>query len=570
MLGILPRPGASTDAVLVPAAAIDGSLSWRRLAAIAIWVLVAVGVASYLGWPLRGDGSTHLAGIHQAIVSGRGLGATWNFRGPTYNLYLFGLYHLAGMFVPFTSVLAFDTTVKALHLFFFFWCSVGASIGLSRRVRGFSKLDVPLCGLFLVAYLSSHNTFWLHAEDVGLLLVLAAAGLATTTGPALLVLAGAVASLLPMLKGVTAPLCLLPSLALLLDRPRPGRAIAWYCMGLCASVAAQAVVFTQLWTVPVRDLLEAAVYQNSGHATWSERIDRFWVAWPRFLEGTPMFAVALGVLPSVLVQLLSGRRFTSAALLLAGWAVPVAMVLVQDKLFRYQFGCVAFAAVLTLVHCLAIQDWSRSSFAASISGVLLLALATHHPYFLDHVAMRLVFLGSALAMTLTTWQSTRAPHHPASEDGRMLLAALSLTILMLFWGDGLSLREGKGLKDRVARQVARYRASEARLGLTGETVLTLAYGSRIRLTDVKSACRHFFPIPVQRFRREDRQAFEAAAGFVENKDCIFNYAGRHVLLQEKWLKRSDLLRKLKRHLERRYRRVGWLDPAKEIAVWERR
>ena len=540
-----------------------------RSTTLVIWALVAVGVVSYFNWPLHGDASTHLTGIHQALVTGRGLQEAWNFRGPVYNVYLFCLYWGASLVSPFSEVTQFDKTLKVLHLLVVAASSTLAATGLAGRVRSLNGLAAPLTGLFLLAYLASTWTFWLHAEDVGFVLLLLSVGLATRKPPVALVLAGLVASCLPMLKVVTAALCLPAFLSVLVDRTHVWRAVGLFGAAFVTSVGMQAYLFSSVWTLPVQDLIEAGLFQNSANATWSQRMLRFRLEWPGFLEGTAMFAAALGLLSAVLAQSVATRRLREAALLLGSWLAPALMVLVQHKYFAYHFGCMAFGAALTVAYALARPAWSRASAVAASLAFLVLLEETDHPYFFDHPVSRLAVLGCAGAVALATW----LPQLPRLGSSGGFIPSAAMLALVLSWfpsDDGLSFSRGKDLITRTARKVTYVRSTEQKRGLTGQTVLLLTYGTTARLLDVKSACRHYFPIPFQRFRIEDRRAFESSAGFVENRDCILGYLGKHVILQEKWMRRSDLFPELKANLVRHYRRVAWLGAGHQTGVWERR
>lgn len=157
-------------------------------------------LGAYPVWPLPDDNALHFAGVHQALMSERGLGEIWNFRGPTYNLYLVALNRAATTFVDFFSP-RFDTVVRALHLGIIVGGAFTWARGLSARFS-LSPQEAWIAGA--IALLAGSQRIPLHAEDVAATLLLYVAGLTMMPRLGAHLAAGLLAGLLPFMKGITA------------------------------------------------------------------------------------------------------------------------------------------------------------------------------------------------------------------------------------------------------------------------------------------------------------------------------------------------------------------------------
>ena len=76
-------------------------------------------------------------------------------------------------------------------------------------------------------------------------------------------------------------------------------------------------------------------------------------------------------------------------------------------------------------------------------------------------------------------------------------------------------------------------------------MLLLSYGTVAYHLDTTSACRHYFPIPLQRSRYRDTSG---TSGYRENLDCALSYTDDNVILEPIWFK-LDLLPSLATFLD---------------------
>lgn len=534
--------------------------------------LLGWGILSFLSWPLAPDPSIHLTGVHQGVLNEMGLGQMWTFRGPVYNAYLLLLYSIVEPFVSFYDKLAFDMGVKLVHLSVYLAATTFWGYSLARNHRQLRAWALPAVGVVLLGFLSPTRNFWLHAEDVALLVLIISSGFSFHRRSGLLICGGLVASLLPLIKGVTVVLCITAFAVMWLNRTRTLKEVLFWIAGFTAGALVQAYLCLTIWAVPLQDLFDAAVFQGAALPTAGRRWAFLLEEWPKYFELTPLFVPSIALTPLVLGQLVAERRWGSATALATSWLGPMIMVIAQHHYFFYHFGCALFPATLVLLLFLStpIQGWCSKASLAPVMAIPFAIWLTDHPFFSDHVGYRTAFLG-VLVLSVGLPFAHRLPGLTRLEY-QVLTGATVVSAFVFCWtggATGFAFSDATRLRHAQTTLEARLRHLEDEFGLAGEKVLLLSYGVISRNLRMSSACRHFFPIPVQRFRSDDSGAFEAAPSFRENLDCITDFRGRYIALERKWMYRSDLAPEMKKWL-RSYRRVAWLDEKKRIALLERR
>lgn len=526
--------------------------------AIVIAAFALLGVITYLSWPLASDPSVHFTGIHQGVVTGKDLGELWTFRGPVYNGYLWGLYRVTTWFVPFQNATSFSLLVRSLHLVVMSGVCTVWAISFSRFSRRFSGQALIVLGLALLGCTSMYRSVSLHAEDVSHLLLLTALACALSRSLFWRFIAGALAGLLPLVKGLTALFCFPAALAVLLPSHQRGRGVGAWIGGFLLSISLQLAWLYQYDFLPVRDLFESAVFQSSTLATHQERWTSFQIHWLSYSGKHPLTVVAAASGAFLMTWQILRRRFLQLLLGASLWLTALGALILQDRYFTYHLGLIAPATIVSLS---ALTELYGEKFSRREAWILLGATSLttlfflwqlDHPYALDFPFVRIAWLAPSAAFVILAWGYLK--------QSRRTLKRLIPLVSVLFWaGFALAWTLDKGtfvtqghatsLQRSLHREEEALRYFEKKHGLKKKTVLLLSYGHMSRYLQVRSACRHFFPIPVQRLRYELEETFAEQQGFQENRDCILSYEGDFILLERKWLAhssfKSDLKSKLK-------------------------
>lgn len=533
---------------------------------VLVSVLALVGITVYLSWPLAVDPSVHFTGIHQGVINQRPLGELWTFRGPVYNAYLWVLYQITTWFVPFQDAPRFSLLVRIFHLGVLSGVCALWAWGFTRYSRRFVGQGWLVFCLALLGCTSVYWTVHLHAEDVSNLFLLASLGCALAPQLSLRFVAGFLAGLLPLVKGITALFCLPAALAVFLPEQKRGRGVFCWGTGFALSILVQVLWLYKHDFLPLRDLLESAVFQSSTVASFRERWLSFQIHWLSYSGKHPLTVVAASAGTFLMTWLLLRRRFLQFFLGLTLWGFTLFALIFQDRYFTYHMGLSVPPTIFTL-SCL--TELYRERFSRREALLLLGATSCtwlfflwqlDHPYALDFPFVRLAWLAPLFAFVVLAWSFWKS-------SGLALRWQIPLVASLAWLGFGVAWTLDKGtfpvsghptsLQRSMYREGDALRFFEKKHRLKNKQALLLAYGHMTRYLRVRSACRHFFPIPVQRLRVELEDTFVEQEGFRENRDCILSYHGELILLEPKWLRRSSFRAELREKL-REYRRVDSL------------
>jgi hypothetical protein len=535
----------------------------------ALCVLAAI---AYLIWPPWTDVTVHMTGIHLAGVQDRGLLGAWTFRPVLFNAYLATLHALVTPFAGFASKAAFETLVKVVHLVVIlgvcgFWAHhVAAARGVPRAAR-------TMAAVLVFAFLVSAFDIAIQAEEVAVLAMLLAWGFLARGGARSVTAAALLAASLPFYKGVTA-LYGLPLLVVAWTTFGPRRA-AFYRFAVSSAVAAVLFVLVLAWLAPqqIRDLVEAGVYQGSFESSWGARLSRLVTEGRRYAFVQPVLLP--GGLATVLVAgaALRRRAVGKTVLLVVLWVVPVLVVLIQDMYFDYHFVAATVPAAYAIGLLSGPSDYPTRRWVEAAT-VLVLGLGAARLVWanprmddgFEGVAVTAIFLVVALVM-ISVVRPVRAS---------ALVAACALAMVPI-WGGVTSPILGSRAADLAdARSTAEDTFDRlARTNGIGprQEVLYLAYGTAAYFLGAPSACRHYFPIPLQRYRPERADAFEQTEAFQENRDCALEFGGEFVVLQDTWFRlplHPELERKLLDDFEPVERFAGMLSRGDEYVLLRRR
>ena len=452
------------------------------------WPAPALSVLAYLRWPLAEDPALHFAGVHQALTSGRGLDEVWNFRGFGYNLYLAGLYEIATQFCSFFDAYRFDRIVRGLHLLVLLCGAWVFATGYARFLQLPRKDVMQVFAVVVFAVTATWPTVPLHAEDVTVVCLLYALGCALRPGRHSLVLAVVLAALLPYLKGITVLFVAPIALATLRDRPlRDLSVFAGLWLGAFLAVTLSLWVWAPL---QLTDLLETVYYQGASGLLRRFggllRITKQFAFNPTLLSGL----LALGL---TVPGLLAERRRDVLALLAALWLVPFICLVGQGAYYTYHFSTVALAS------------------AASLGAFL--------GFGLRGSAFRPAAFVALMSLAFCVWFGSNAAPREKNVE-----------------------RAWRGVRENIERfaEVERLVGSQGANPLS--TVLLASYGTSARYLNVRSACRHFFPVPLERGHLVEPRLRVSLHGFREVSRCFAQYSGEYVLLEPDWLSEAEARR----------------------------
>ncbi len=530
---------------------------YSRLLTVALVCLAIASSASYLAWPLSADAGVHITGIHQSLMAGREFLQAWTFRGFTYNAYLLGLYRFATTFVDFFDRASFDPLIKTAHLVVIVGGIAVWSGGLARRYALGAELRLRAAAVALFAMTSNSATLTLHAEDVGLVVTLYGWGAALRRGLAWQAAAGLAVGILPLLKGVTA-LYAVPVLATsLLVCGFRSRDFLVACAGAALTFGALSGFLWLFAPVQLSDLVDAATFQGSMNASAEQRWERFSERWGRYLLFNPVFLpgalAALGHLGGAVQK----RDWQGFAFVLGLWLIGPICLVVQHHYFTYHFAPVVLASAYSLAACFTWlteeedRPTKKLSTLVPTLGFAVLALTVLVDPRPDpkspplQTPLLLVATLAALALVLLLRAIPRTPTHfiPSS-----LVPALLVPLALVLWvGSPRAAATPTRLDvawSRVLAQEKKFKALEEHFDLRGKTVLLAGYGSSARHLDVVSACRHFFPIPLQRWKQRSAKSFKERPGYREARECFRRYRGDFVLVQENWFPSKKVLARL--------------------------
>jgi len=510
----------------------------RYILLLAIAAAVASSIC-YLFWPLTQDVCVHFGGVHQAWISGRGVANIWNFRPINYNLYLLGLYRAATSQTSYFNLTSFDPIVRGIHL----CVLIGGSIVWSRGIAELHRLGSygrRLAAAFMVfAVTACWTTIPLQAEDVGVTLLLYAWGCSARSKLWYVALGGALAGLLPMIKGTTAVYALV---AFASSYAAGGwRACALSVatfLGVCGGSLA---VTHALAPIQLPDLLEAATLQGSRITLWV-RIERI----PRavsFLFRQPILVPGLVGTVFYAAALWRKQSYAELGVLASAWLIGITAVFVQGIYYTYHFAvgstAAAYGLTMAAVHPTRFRAPRHPGRRLLLLGgvaaaVLVAALRTGRE---EVTEAPIVLTCITIALLVAALLTARIGHQ---------LRAISLfSVALALWLGGKS----APTYARISRAWEGYDRSSttladnvhATVGVRSELLLA-AYGNSARHLDVVSACRHYFPVPLARFSKGAAAKFEALAGYREVMNCYRNYRGRYMLWEVTWFKKDLLAR----------------------------
>jgi hypothetical protein len=461
-----------------------------------------------------------------------------------------GLYQIATLFADFFDRQAIDPIMKALHLGVIVGGAIVWSGGLAQRHALSAGLRLRAAAIAVFAMTSNSIHLTLHAEDVGLTLALYGWGAALRPRAPWQVAAGVVAGVLPFLKGLTL-LYAAPVLgASLLACGLRSRGFAAACAAAFATVAALGGSLWFFASVQLTDLMDAATFQGSFVASTPERLERFAHSWGKYLTLNPIFLPGL-IAASLHVHCLArARDWRSLAFSLVLWVIPLLSIYVQNRYFGYHFAAVALSAAYSLSACI---TWLREEAAQEttqvvtlVSVLVIAGVAAFELSMSDRLETRAwvltILFAFAAAFTLCTSRRRQGRAPTAA------VASLVFALGVLVWGGSPRAAATPGRVHAEWKKVQKAEKVFSRLTkrhkLRGKKLLLASFGDSARHLDVVSACRHFFPIPLHRFRETQRRAFEGSRGFREARNCFRRYRARFILVEDSWF----ALRKVTRWL----------------------
>lgn len=282
--------------------------------------------------------------------------------------------------------------------------------------RGFTRCSRRFVGqgwlvfcLALLGCTSVYLTVHLHAEDVTNLLLLAAMSCAWARSLSLRFLAGFLAGLLPLIKGLTAIFCLPAALAVLFPEHRRARGVMCWGAGFTLSILLQVLWLYKHDFLPLRDLLESAVFQSSTVATLPERWVRFQIHWLSYSAKHPLTVVAASAGSFLITWLFLRRRFLQLLLGLSLWGLALFAFVFQDRYFTYHLSMTVPATIVSLSWLTELygERFSRKEalllLSATSSTGLLFFWQLDHPYALDFPFVRFAWMAPLLAFIILSW-----------------------------------------------------------------------------------------------------------------------------------------------------------------------
>lgn len=525
----------------------------------AVWlvrILVVAAVLIGLGTlarPLGQDASAHFGGIHHSFAAGYDLGEAFTFRGPTYNAYLAGLYVTATSVVDFFDRSAFDPLVIALQLLLVTGAGWLWGSGLGRRFALGRGACVACAALAVIAASSNIETVILHTEQVAVVVTFAAWGLAMRSRTGWQVVAGLLLATLPLMKGVTAVYAAPVLLSALLQHGWRSRSFRVLLGVTLATAVGLVAILAVVAPVSLRDLTEFAVYQDSLGGPVAARFTTFANSWRMFLTFNPLLVAGLPALILHVAELLRRHDRGELLLVLGLWSIAPFSLLLQQQYFTYH----AMPVVLGATYSLSAVLWwcrpvgwtrvrTRTAGSIAVFTTVLTwreavgGLGGGNGWTLILLAVALVVTGLTVLQLLSWLGRTVQPSVVLPRRVVAGMLALAATVWVAYPRAMPTPARSAVAWERASVQEAGFDALVDEYDLRGEEVLLLAFAAGMRHLDVVSACRHWFPIPVQRYQPERDAEFRATSGFQENLDCILDYDGEYLIQEQDWFRTRAL------------------------------
>jgi hypothetical protein len=413
------------------------------------------------------------------------------------------------------------------------------------RERASRRSAIAFGAIVFIALAWSSKSVPLQAEEFAVVLTLVAWGLASDTRTA--PFAALPAAVLLFAKGSTF-LLVFVVLARVTTIHGLGSPTTRRFMITTAAIDLAAVVLL-LIVAPseLRDLLESGVYQDSSRAFDPQTAGRILGGVWRYASQYPaLYAGAIATL-----------------FLLADQPRPrlvggVGLLVIGVNSYGYHFAVAMVPASLALGEVVIVPPrrllahrWGVAAvLAAGVVGTATVQELAHGRTFV--VALAIVALIWVPILVLAAMVAGAPKWSPRLVVPSVLVAAAAVLAISDLepWATSAKAYE---------RERAAYRATvegiEDRFLADQQQVLLLSYGTvAYHLDDVTSACRHYFPIPLQRLRFRDTSG---TSGYRENLDCALSYTGDYVILEPIWFK-LDLLPSLATFLDEEFVEVSRL------------
>ncbi len=291
--------------------------------------------------------------------------------------------------------------------------------------------------------------------------------------------AGLLVAPLLLLKGITLLMAPLPFIAYLLVTRQRIRGVLWPALDFVAGVVGAAILTVLAWVTlfphMVPDFLISAAIGKVAYDPILRRLELLTYYGFGLVGFMPL--IVIGLVVGVMACCYAGPRDRrDLGLLLALWAIPVAIVLIQSEYFYYHFAPMIFAAIFTVLWALKKVPKPDRWFLGVVVTVLVL--------------WALLVAGWSPALHGTPWA---------------------------YWKDRTNGAE----------------AIDALYNLSGQPeLLYLDAGDGPWLFGAPSACRFVTPLPVQRNLPEWN--ITAVPGYRDTWDCIVNYQGDYILSNDPW------------------------------------
>ncbi|MBA3984411.1 MAG: hypothetical protein H0X61_12890 [Acidimicrobiia bacterium] len=487
--------------------------------------LVTATVCSFVAYalrPLADDILLNFAGIHESLAKGSVFEVLsgWNFRPVGYRLWLTVEHAIVSPFTA-TGSRRYQLALHVVGGFVLLGASAVAAWGWRRaRTSASRRSAIAFGAIVFIALAWSSKSVPLQAEEFAVVLTLVAWGLASDTRTA--PFAALPAAVLLFAKGSTF-LLVFVVLARVTTIHGLGSPTTRRFMITTAAIDLAAVVLL-LIVAPseLRDLLESGVYQDSSRAFDPQTAGRILGGVWRYASQYPaLYAGAIATL-----FLLADQPRPRRVDLAVGWLVALALLVIGVNSYGYHFAVAMVPASLALGEVVIVPPrrllahrWGVAAvLAAGVVGTATVQELAHGRTFV--VALAIVALIWVPILVLAAMVAGAPKWSPRLVVPSVLVAAAAVLAISDLepWATSAKAYE---------RERAAYRATvegiEDRFLADQQQVLLLSYGTvAYHLDDVTSACRHYFPIPLQRLRFRDTSG---TSGYRENLDCALSYTG---------------------------------------------
>lgn len=497
--------------------------------------LVTATVCSFVAYalrPLADDVLVNFAGIHESLAKGSVFEVLsgWNFRPVGYRLWLTVEHAIVSPFTA-TGSRRYQLALHVVGGFVLLGASAVAAWGWRRaRTSASRRSAIAFGAIVFIALAWSSKSVPLQAEEFAVVLTLVAWGLASDTRTA--PFAALPAAVLLFAKGSTF-LLVFVVLARVTTIHGLGSPTTRRFVILTAAIDLAAVALL-LIVAPseLRDLLESAVYQDSFRAfdpqTTMRTLGNVW--------GYAIFHPALYAGAIATLFLLADQRRPRHLDLAVGWLAALALLVTGVSSFEYHFAVAMVPASLALGEVvtapprrLQAPNWGVAAvLAAGVVGTATAQeLASGRRFVVALAIVALIWVPiivlAAMVAGAPNWcQRWLVPN--------MLVAAVAVLAISDLQPWAASARAYE--RERTAYRSA-VEGIEARYLADQHQVLLLSYGTVAYHLDTTSACRHYFPIPLQRSRYRDTSG---TSGYRENLDCALSYTGEYAILEPTWFK----------------------------------